>query len=81
MRNSSSKQIITIRLYFPLFLGSKTDTMATNQTLGSKIIDSYEIAVENHLSTEEPRYVPFKDRRLSGDMSLKAMLNSSHGTC
>ncbi|XP_015756220.1 PREDICTED: rhamnosyl O-methyltransferase-like [Acropora digitifera] len=54
--------------------------MATNQTLGSKIISSYETAVENHLSVEEPaRYVQFKDRRLSGDMSLETMLNSSHG--
>ncbi|KAK2557359.1 Rhamnosyl O-methyltransferase [Acropora cervicornis] len=54
--------------------------MATNQTLGSKIISSYETAVENHLSAEEPaRYVQFKDRRLSGDMSLETMLNSSHG--
>ena len=54
--------------------------MGTIQTLSTDRIDSLEVALEKHFS-EKPRYVPFKDRCFSGDMSVETMLNSSHGTC
>lgn len=57
---------------------SNIDTMASTQTLSTNRIDSFEVALEKHFS-EKPRCVPFKDRRLSGDMSVETMLNSCHG--
>lgn len=79
--NGSIKRTIALCnvICFP-FLSSNIDAMATTQTLSTDRIDSFEVALGKHFS-EKPRYVPFKDRRLSGDMSVETMLNSCHGTC